>query len=138
MKMPSSNAFWYGLPFSSFATGQLSPLTVTFEFASISHLPANVASAGDTITLSLRGSATGRLPGLVGGVAAIRHQATACDEVPKYVGGRKAMPRRQRDKLVTGLEKERVLANKEYPGALLSDGSEGNFEIAVARRRDHD
>jgi hypothetical protein len=39
------------------------PLTVTFEFASMSHLPANVASAGDTITLSLRGSAIGRLPG---------------------------------------------------------------------------
>jgi len=29
----------------------------------MSHLPANVASAGDTITLSLRGSAIGRLPG---------------------------------------------------------------------------
>jgi hypothetical protein len=39
------------------------PLTVTFEFASMSHLPANVASAGDTITLSLRGSAISRLPG---------------------------------------------------------------------------
>ena len=48
------------------------------------------------------------------------------------------MTRRQRNELATGLEKERVLPNKEHPGALLNDGSKGNFEIAVARRRHYE
>jgi hypothetical protein len=38
------------------------PFTVIVERSSIGHAPMNVASAGETMTTSLRGSSIGRLP----------------------------------------------------------------------------
>jgi hypothetical protein len=48
------------------------------------------------------------------------------------------MLRRQCNKLATGLEQERVLADEEYPDAVLGDRGESGFKIALARGRDHE
>jgi hypothetical protein len=42
---------------------QVTPFAVTLEPASMSHTPRKTESAGDTITLSSKGAAIGRLPG---------------------------------------------------------------------------
>src|SRR5262245_65381998 len=48
------------------------------------------------------------------------------------------MLRGQCNKLTTGLEKERVLADEEHPDAVLGRRGEGGLKIALARGREHE
>src|SRR6516164_7028985 len=48
------------------------------------------------------------------------------------------MLRCQCNKLITGLEKERVLADEEYPDAVLCHRGKGGFEFVLARGREHE
>src|SRR5262249_46491421 len=65
---------------------------------------------------------------------AVADQGAGRDQLTVSINCRDAMPCRQCNELPTGLEKERVLANKQRPGAVPNDRSKGCFEIAIARR----
>src|SRR5262249_39223255 len=79
-----------------------------------------------------------REPPRVWDAGTIADQGTGSGQLTVSVNCRNAMLRGQCNKLTTGLEKERILADEEHPDTVLGHRGESGLKILLARGRERE